>query len=223
MKANYKKAIIFDHRKEPVCEAKVTLSDEEVIVLSFDPDYMDHLTSEMDITFYDEAKGLITCRCLLSNPKRYLERDNLYVQTLDCVIGEELSVLQRREDLKVPVNLSVQVMIPQGFELPPEAQTEQRFGKALLPGIAKNLSAGGIYFECEVAFPINQEVQFYLSIPGKQTLLLHAIMLRIDAIEATEETAAGFGYGCRFMNLPAASETILRSYVFQQQMPRRHR
>ncbi len=216
-----KKAAIFGQdEKELICEALVRNIDGDSLVLIVSGDYFDNLSSEMDITFFDELKGLVTIFCSLSNPKRYLEGDK-YFHSLDCKLVQEVSVLQRRADIKADVHLPVKIVIPSQVDIPENfVGIEKRGDLTSVKATAFNLSAGGIFIKSNFPYPASETMRVFLILGHEKTVDLNLDILRIEKPDPDAKDQV-FGYGCRFINISSSNESAIRSYVFRAQVNRR--
>ncbi len=215
------KATIFFHdMKTPICNADVEVVSESLVTLVIEEEFMDALDSEMPITFFDSVQGLVTYKCQLSNPKRFLQ-NGLWLQSIDCMLDEVLSTLQRREDFKVNVDLPINIVVPSTLELEDNVRGLTEIGDLrLLDGKVVNISAGGIFFETSLLLPTENPLVTIISVATKQTIELNVKVLRVIMPEDDAEDKV-YGYGCKFVRLGASTEQSLRSFVYQQQMRRR--
>ncbi len=213
------KAAIFDNDGETIiCQALVREIESDSATLIFNEDDVDLLESEMIITFYDEVSGLITYTCLLSGGKKFIGRDRRYKQALKCVLKEQVSVLQRRSDIKVHVEIPIRLLIPPTVPIPEEfAQGDLLRGDNVVVGKAIDLSAGGIFITSLCEIEETSEFKILLPISSDKAIEVGVKILRV--VEPLEDsTIEEFGYGCKFINVNNATETAIRNFVFRQQM-----
>ena len=163
------------------------------------------------ILFYDPTLGMLTCRCALSSPLP-LPDDK---QSVRCDILERLSQKQRREDMKIPVEVRVMLHVTKE---PGDSVYVPMSGWA---ATTKNISAGGVYLCTDLVLKEGRRVRFDFRETG-ENLNLTAQILRVDDI--TERPSQPmYGYGCRFVNLSGRYENQLRNFVFQEERRRRGR
>ena len=82
-----------------------------------------------------------------------------------------------------------------------------------------NISAGGVYLR--TALPLQPDRRLWFDFKGAgETIPLTAQILRVDDL-SPHPAKQIFGYGCRFVDLPARHESLLRGYVFQEDRRRR--
>ncbi len=213
------KAAIYDNDGDTIlCQASVRDVDGNTATLVFDENDIEILESEMIITFYDDVLGLITYNCQLAAGKKFIDKDRKYKQALKCVLGEQLSVLQRRSDIKVHVDIPVRLLIPPTVELPPEfSEGEKHRGATIVVGTAFDLSAGGLFLHTLCDIPEESSFSILLPVSSDKAIELDVTMLRKVPPEENAENK-NFGYGCKFVNMSSSTETTIRSFVFRQQM-----
>ncbi len=209
-----KKATIYDVDYNEISVATVTDVSEDGVELVIADDDIDNLDSEMNVTFFDEQKGLVTYRCSLYSKKKYLNEHNILVHNMTCTPLQEISTVQRRNDFKIPVSIPIEyALIPTQEELDSDVVQHDKYRSAT----TVNLSAGGIFFYCDDELFEGRELNILLPIAHSSRIKLSATILR--KIEVEENSAiANFGYGCSFNEMHSSTETKLRSFVYQQQM-----
>ncbi len=225
---NCKKGMIYSAEDSQIviCEIAVTSIHNDYVTIVIDDIFMDDLEAEMAITFFDETHGLVTYKCALSNPKRYLSDDRIWMQSLHCILSQEISVQQRRSDYKARVSIDAEVAVPADMEISlNEPYIIRHGGTPYIKITIMNLSAGGVYFETPVAFTKHSILSLRLPLDGKAPLILNTHILRMDTPQDRslhnphiKDDDGLFGYGCKFEKIPSSSESSIRSFAFKQQM-----
>ena len=174
------------------------------------PRSLDYLNQEIfRILFYDPTLGRLTCRCALSSPLLLPNQ----MTSLRCDILERVSQEQRRQDLKVPLK------VPTGMDI--TIHVTRRPGDSLYmteegrPARLMNLSAGGAYVRTEVVLEEGRQLWFDFRGAGAP-IRLTAQVLRVEDLTAQPNRPL-YGYGCKFVGLPARAESQLRSFVFKEE------
>lgn len=215
-----KQASVYSTQNEYLCPATVSRVEEESVTLTMGGMNNNLLPSEVHVTFFDSIKGLVTYSCELSDFKPASHSSGEGKVSARCALKEQLALVQRRRDIKVPVNLSIVL----------SARTSD--GKVSnVMGTIWNISAGGILFTCSHPFKEGDVVDFtFPEDSGLPKVTIHAEILRIqDRSSLLQLTSAAaneselLGFGCYFVNLPANTEARIRNYVFRQDLIRRHR
>ncbi len=213
-----KKASIYSLQNAFLCDASVSNIKEDSVTLTLKDSGADFLTSEVNVTFYDGAKGLVTYFCELSGYKEFMTAPNVFTSRVHCTLRKQLSTVQRRNDVKVPVNIPMRFSYSSGNEV-----------EVNVTGTIRNISAGGIFFTCHYAFLTGSIVEFSFS-PRQDIapILLKAEILRVQDMDSMQQSFrmdAGDmdlrGYGCRFIDLSPHAEAQLRNYVFREDLIRR--
>jgi len=204
-----KKAEIFDKDNNLLCEAAVSLGPMGSLLLTV-PRSLDYQAQDAFlILFLDPTLGKLTCRCALSSP--LLLPDQMY--SLRCDILERVSQEQRRQDLKVPLK------VPVGLEITIHATRCP--GDSVFvpdegwPARLMNLSAGGAYIQTDLVLAEGRQIWFDFRGAGAP-LRLTASILRVEDL-TVYPTKPLYGYGCKFVGLPARAESQLRSFVFREE------
>ena len=164
------------------------------------------------VIFYDPVLGRVTCRCRLSAalPLRGGE-----LCSLRCTVLEQLAQENRRQDVKIPLNMSV--MLHTAYH--PGDQT--RTPNSGVPATIMNISAGGVYLRTTALIPKGRRVWFDFQAPTER-FTLSAQILRVENASSPQSRDQGFyGYGCKFVDLLSRHEAALRSYIFQEERRQR--
>ena len=193
------KAEIFDNDGKVLCEAMVSIGPMGSLLLTV-PRSLDYLNQEI---------FRILCRCALSSPLLLPNQ----MTSLRCDILERVSQEQRRQDLKVPLK------VPTGMDI--TIHVTRRPGDSLYmteegrPARLMNLSAGGAYVRTEVVLEEGRQLWFDFRGAGAP-IRLTAQVLRVEDLTAQPNRPL-YGYGCKFVGLPARAESQLRSFVFKEE------
>lgn len=182
-----------------LCEARVNFTTENEIELIFQgwkPSLRS--TYKLPVIFYDSVNGLVSCSCTLCEIQP-LEEKSGYYHAL-CKIQAVHDLLDRHEDFRLPISLTVTLT----FVDPESGQTRDE------GAITCNISAGGVYIITAQELPVTSfRISFNANI---LPISPWAKILRKEKLEN-----GSFGYGCRFEHLSAASESLLRGYIFQME------
>ena len=206
-----KKADILEKSGELLCRARVKVGRSGDIMMiiptaaAYKPNSMYH------VLFYDPVNGLVTCKCRLSTSVTLPGGE---LCSLRCEVQDRLAARQRRQDVKVPVQISV--MIHASF-LPGDTVQLPDIG---CPAVIDNISAGGVYFRMNTALPVGRKIWFSTRQFGEE-LTLSAQILRVERIQTQANQPEMYGFGCKFINLLSRQETLLRSFVFQEERKQR--
>lgn len=206
-----KKADILEKSGELLCKARVKVGRSGDIMMIiptavwYKPNGMYH------VIFYDPVSGLVTCKCRLSASVTLPGGE---LCSLRCEVQNRLAARQRRQDVKVPVQIPV--MIRSNF-LPGDVVQIPEMG---LPATIDNISAGGIYFHMGTALSVGRRVWFTMRQVGEE-ITLSAQILRVERLNIPQGHGEMYGYGCKFINLLSRQETLLRSFVFQEERRQR--
>lgn len=208
---NCTKAEVYDTNGTLLCPATVQSGPMDSILV-ITPDSLDHKEHDLfRIVFYDPVLGVLTCRCELSAPLDLPDHMTSY----RCEILERLNQEQRRQDVKVSVAAGADVTIHVARQPGDHIQVV----KEGYPATVLNISAGGVYLR--TALPLQPDRRLWFDFKGAgETIPLTAQILRVDDL-SPHPAKQVFGYGCRFVDLPARHESLLRGYVFQEDRRRR--
>jgi len=193
------KAEILNTEGEVITPVSVDVEREDRISLVA-PWSFDRLSQDVfTIVFYDPVQGVVTCRCTLGAPRLMPEQRSL----IPCTILEEVSALQRRMDVKIPLSCDLEIVVT---------------GKGVsgtYPAQMVNLSAGGVYLTAEVPVPEGSRFCFDFNAAGAPMNLI-AEVLRSESLTDRHGRLV-YGYGCKFVHLGSRNEAHLRSFIFQQE------
>lgn len=191
---NCKKAEILDPTSKIPTKASVSTGSVSGLLVTIPLNAELSLRSPIDIRFYDPVLGVVRCRCRLFSP---VVAGGM--RTYRCEVLEQLSQIQRREDIKVPLNISVTV----------------DYLGMLYSSSIENISAGGVYLVSALTAPVGDRLSFLFSgtVPS---IPLTAKILRADPRLAPNGPTT-FGYGCRFVGMNVTQESLLRSFIFREE------
>ncbi|MDE7261525.1 MAG: PilZ domain-containing protein [Oscillospiraceae bacterium] len=206
-----KKADILEKSGELLCRAKVKVGRAGDIVLVIPTAAEYHANANYHVLFYDPNNGLVTCKCRLSPP---VTLPGGQFQTLRCEVQDRVAANQRRQDLKIQVQINI--MLHAAFQ-PGDTFMMPEGG---VPAIIDNISAGGVYFRTATNLPVGRRVWFALPGAGEE-LTPSAQILRSEKVAPLPGSTESFGYGCKFVNMLSRQETLLRSFVFQEERKQR--
>lgn len=126
----------------------------------------------------------------------------------NCILGREQRAVQRRNDMKIRQNITISI------------ETKDESGKEVtVEGVIKDISAGGILFTSDYPFEMDQILSFNFD-KTDEPIHLECQVIRIQPfkIMVYGEEEEKTGYGCRFINLHNSTESVIRSYVFRQDL-----
>lgn len=203
----WRKASIYDLEKNHICDVRVETIDEG-IRLVFPEEIQNGTWEDVTVIFYDEQKGLISHKCRLEDYK-----DRLGRLTAQCVLGPEESSLQRRNDLKIHLVMSI----------PIQATDNETGEKMNVNAMLQDISAGGIFFISETLFEVGEKFSFVFR-RTPEPLRLECEVLRKQPYEGGNYTPGSMmGYGCRFIHMTDHKESAVRSYIFKEDLMKRKR
>ncbi|MCI9443140.1 MAG: PilZ domain-containing protein [Oscillospiraceae bacterium] len=202
-----KKADILEKSGELLCRARVNVGRSGDILMiiptaaAYKPNALYH------VIFYDPVNGLVTCKCRLSTAVTLPGGD---LCSLRCEVQDRLASRQRRQDVKVKVQINIMIH--------PTAMPGDTFRVPELgyPATIDNISAGGVYLRTGLPLEPGRRLWFNLRQTGEE-LTLSAQVLRTEKAACAPGSGKMFGYGCKFVNLLTRQETLLRSFVFQEE------
>ena len=154
---------------ELVCEASVTAGPMGSILLDVPRSVAYGKDKPYLVKFYDPSLGVLTCRCVLSGPMDLPED----MRSLRCDIVEQLEQLQRREDVKVTVNVPIML------------HAERRPGDLYIPlkgwpAMVRNISAGGVYVSTDLSLSAGREIEFEFNETGEKVHLMNCRQLAVN-------------------------------------------
>lgn len=153
-----------------------------------------------EIDFYDLQKGMIVTLSEVVMRKNPAFPESPFPWIGVCDVREVLRIVQRQNDVRV----SVAMEIPFVKEKEKEGDEELHFF-----GIIRNLSAGGLFMETDVALKEDDIVHFrYRFDKMDRELKLVVVWIKRDE-------NGRFGYGLRFLRMSLGEESEVRNHVFR--------
>lgn len=204
------KASIYTIDNDYLCDAIVSQITEESLLLTFKAPSADILRSEVRVTFYDNVRGLVSCSCALSGYKEYIDTPGNWHSCVTCTFREIIDTIQRRDDIKVHVDIPVTLHF-----------TDSEGKNASAEAVIRDISAGGVFITSAYAFFTGEIIHFSFLTDSKK-LHLKAEILRLDKNDINNKSPKDkiapdqFGYGCRFIDVPSYVEASVRSFVYKQ-------
>lgn len=227
------KAQIYTVQEDFICNADVVGDvEEQTAILRFNGSRDEILETDVLVKFLDAAQGVLPCICRLSEYQEMMEEiigaeetepgENeqegedekvAITSTVKCSIVAEHEVIQRRQDVKVSIQLSTTASF---------LDDEQQLQSAEITIL--DISAGGMFCISTQEWP---QGQVFAAKIFDQTQPVDIEVIRVqDAHSYNADYAEGdsrFGYGCRFIALSQSSEAALRKFVYQQQLLQKRR
>lgn len=206
-------ARIYDMNNSLIAEAKaVYKKEDETVYISGDRNTADKLVERGDayrVHYTDSTQGIFDFQCAYGG---FEQEGSLFVAALK--ITETLKSVQRRQDLKLRTNLPIKITL---LDIDNKIQIDPVTMRSLqLPGVLRDISAGGIMVDMEEPLEVNQKIMFPFD-KGSSPIMVQAEVLREQASTATYHR-----YGCRFINNNSGKESVIREYVFRLESARKH-
>lgn len=200
-----KKVDILDEDDHILCSAEVDSGplNSLLVVLprSFDYNTQDSFKTR----FYDPVQGLVLCRSQFSSP-RLLSATKV---SLRCTVIQGISQENRRSDLKIPIIYNTYATVL------PKTEMSMIPSNEIYPAELVNISAGGVYIKLPVLLFRYRRIAFNFDVDGKEIPLV-AEILRVEN-RSDDSKQPMFGYGCRFVDLSAQHESLLRSFILRRE------
>ncbi len=207
-----KKADILEKTGALICQSRVSVGRSGEILLVIPRAAVYKANTNYRVVFYDPVLGRVTCRCRLSAA---LPLPGGEMCSLRCEVQEQLAQDQRRQDVKIPLGLSI--MLHSAYQ-PGDPVRPSELG---VPATVVNISAGGVYLRTSLLLAKGRRVWFDFMETGEK-LTLSAQILRVENASLTQNQIL-YGYGCKFVNMLSRHESVLRSFIFQQQRQQRRK
>ena len=207
-----KKADILEKTGALICQSRVSVGRSGEILLVIPRAAVYKANTNSRVVFYDPVLGRVTCRCRLSAA---LPLPGGEMCSLRCEVQEQLAQDQRRQDVKIPLGLSI--MLHSAYQ-PGDPVRPSELG---VPATVVNISAGGVYLRTSLLLAKGRRVWFDFMETGEK-LTLSAQILRVENASLTQNQIL-YGYGCKFVNMLSRHESVLRSFIFQQQRQQRRK
>ena len=151
---------------------------------------------EINIRLFDNINGLTTCRGRVFR----IEEDRLYIY--DCLSETHI---ERREDVKVPVNREIFVISRERNSR--NIETAHKFSAFL-----RDISAGGVGIETDYELLFDKEYEMVFDL-GRDPDILSIMLVRKMEVDSGKSR-----YGCRFVDLHPSQESQVREYVFKKHL-----
>ena len=197
-----KKACICSFTGIPLAEAEVVDSGKEPMGIIIREEDIRKISAEMIIVFYDDVRGLVTCKCRLDEKVRVEERP---FYKLSCRILERMEELERRRDTKVRLCFPAAMDISDPEESISHVKAE-----------VKNISAGGVGFESKEELKEGSTFSFLMDIRSACIRLKGTILWKKKVLDG--EKGYYYRYGGRFLEMTAHQETVLGKLLLQEQI-----
>ncbi len=178
---------------------------------------IDKLTTNMIISFYGKGHPPSYYHCTLSNPSNWDDSSNEREFLIPCTIGEFIKKVERRDDFKVPVLITIDTL--SRLEGTNYVQIESNNPHRYI----RNLSAGGALLETSDSLKPGDTLLFEIVVNGVMPIEATAEVIREATappddnfvIENKKERAKNKYYGLRFVGLSAEAERRIRELVFK--------
>lgn len=209
-----KKADILEKNGALICQARVSVSHSGVILLVLPRAAVYKPNSNYHVIFYDPVLGRVTCRCRLSAS---LPLPGGELCSLRCEVLEQLAQQQRRQDVKIPLGATIllhAVYQPGDVGKIPEGGS---------PATIVDISAGGVYLRTPMLLEKGRRVWFDFMVNGEKMTLSAQVLRAENPSLNQKQNQLQYGYGCKFVDLLSKHESLLRSFIFQQQRHQRNR
>ena len=206
-----KKADILEKTGALICQSRVSVGRSGEILLVIPRAAVYKANTNYRVVFYDPVLGRVPCRCRLSA----LPLPGGEMCSLRCEVQEQLAQDQRRQDVKIPLGLNI--MLHSAYQ-PGDPVRPSELG---VPATVVNISAGGVYLRTSLLLAKGRRVWFDFMETGEK-LTLSAQILRVENASLTQNQIL-YGYGCKFVNMLSRHESVLRSFIFQQQRQQRRK
>ena len=206
-----KKGDIIEKSGALICQARVSVGHSGEILLLIPRAAAYKPNTLYRVVFYDPVLGRVTCRCRLSAA---IPLPGAELCSLRCEVLEQLSQEQRRQDVKIPLDMTVMLHVVY------QPGDVSRVPETGVPAVITNISAGGVYLRAPLMLDKGRRVWFDFQV-GKDIMTLSAQILRRENAVLSNNHQLHYGYGCKFINMLSKHEAALRSFIFQQQRNQR--
>ena len=197
-----KKACICSFTGIPLAEAEVVDSGKEPMGIIIREEDIRKISAEMIIVFYDDVRGLVTCKCRLDGKERVEEKP---FYKLSCRVLERMEELERRRDTKV------RICFPAAMDI---SDTEESI--LHVKADVKNISAGGIGFESREELKEGATFSFLMDIKSACLRLKGTVLWKKKILDG--EKGNYYRYGGRFLEMTSHQETLLGKLLLQEQI-----
>jgi c-di-GMP-binding flagellar brake protein YcgR len=157
------------------------------------------------VHYTDDSQGLYDLRC------KYLSSDReLKEYICEFQVIEVLKYVQRRKDVKVKTNISVNIVL---LNMDERVRINPATQKSIqIRAYIRDISAGGVLLGTDTPLDEGQKFIFPFD-KGTAPVLITCQALREHPVFERE-----FRYGCVFVNISQAKEAVIREYVFRMQL-----
>lgn len=197
-----KKACICSFTGVPLAEAEVVDSGKEPMGLIIKEEDIRKISAEMIIVFYDDVRGLVTCKCRLDD-KVEVEDGPFY--KLSCRVLERMEELERRRDMKV------RICFPASMDI---SDTEENIFH--VKAEVKNISAGGVGFESKEDLKEGSVFSFLMDVKSACIRLKGTVLWKKKVLDGEKDCY--YRYGGRFQEMTSHQETVLGKFLLQEQI-----
>lgn len=176
--------------------------------------------TRIDACFYT-SKGLYQGRFIIVD--RYKE-GNLLIQVVELI--NELQKYQRRQYFRLSCTMGIMYK-----DLTKEEQEAYLNGEkieedilddtGLLPGVALDISGGGMRFVCKEKHEKNDHVLCMLSLESEEEQRKMGIYSRVISCETVKNNNKLFEHRIEFINLDGAVREYIIKYIFEEERRRR--
>ena len=198
------KAMVYTTGQKLLVECRANYKKNESKLYLWTSSEVGGQSSNYRVHFTDSASGLYEFDCEYDSQ----ERNGLhYLTTLNVL--EVISYIQRRHDLKIKTNVPVTAVLldyDNKVTVDPESQKAKQVRVYL-----RDISAGGIMIATKADLEEGQRMMIPFD-KGSSPILVNAQIIRANRSEHEEHI-----YGCRFYNMNAIKEAVIREYVFRLQ------
>jgi c-di-GMP-binding flagellar brake protein YcgR len=188
-----------------VTEAKAAYKREENMVHLRTNEDFQQKDIEFLVHYTDDNQGVFDFRCSYGGNTRDNQQYIILLRVLEI-----LKSTQRRQDVKVKTNVSINALL---LEFDGKVRIDPHTQKSVqIRAFLRDISAGGIMIGTTDQLAVSQK----LLIPfdkGTTPILLTAQVIREQDSYQGERR-----YGCRFLNLNHSKESVIREYVFRLQL-----
>lgn len=192
-----KKATIYSFAGSLLAEAEVIDCQKDIMGLIIQKDDMGKIGSETIIVFYDAVKGLVTCKCRLSD---WVKLEDSLAYRVSCRVDKQISEEERRQAMKVRVEHSVTMEIP-----------DNAGNVVHIQAVLKDLSAGGAGFVSKEEIKEEQPFSFLLDTKFGCVRLKGCILWKKEFSDNAGNQY--YRYGSKFFDMTAHQESMIRKII----------
>lgn len=150
-----------------------------------------------NVMFYDDVMGILHGECELLIRRNPSDNKNKYPWMADCTVNRlQMDENNRRQAIRVKTDIAVTL-------------TAQFHGICL--GTIKDLSVGGLLLETSQILSQGEEFSFSYDF-GEGMHKFHAVPVR-----GLLGQSSGYRYGCQFVRISDAGESMIGKYLFKRQ------